>query len=156
PRGRPKTGVIRDAQDARHARTLAQVPPAGHTVNHTPLSARRPGRGGLPPPSGAGGALERVGERDLDDERGAAALARLDPDPSVDAPHELAADVEAEARAADPSGHVRVEAVELLEDPRPLVLGDAEPGVVDGEAQHLARLLELDPHRPAVRRVLDR
>ena len=80
----------------------------------------------------------------------------LDPDPAAHPAHDLAADVEAEARAADAAREIRVEAIELLEDP--LVLGgrDSESPVADGESHTpLDRLqLELDP--AAVRGVLDR
>src|SRR4051812_27349232 len=60
----------------------------------------------------------------LDRERRAAGI-RLDADRPVHAGHELAADVEAEACAADAAAHVRVEADELLEDPLLLALRDA-------------------------------
>src|SRR5207245_6725605 len=68
---------------------------------------------------------DHVGHRQLDVEgRAAAETGRVDPDPAVHAVHELAADVEAEAGPADAAGHVRVEPVELLEDP-PLLRGRA-------------------------------
>ena len=63
---------------------------------------------------------------------------------------ELAADVEAEARAADAAGHVRVEAVELLEDAPLLGGGDAEALVVDGKAHARRAGGELDLDAPAV------
>ncbi len=83
-------------------------------------------------------------------------MLRLDPDPPVDAPHELAADVEAEPRAADAAGHVGVETIELLEDS--LLLGDrdAETGVADRKLHVMVTLFERDRHVSAVRRVLDR
>jgi len=55
---------------------------------------------------------------------------------------ELAADVEAEAGAADAARHVRVEAVELLEDPALLGERDAEPLIEHAELQPAAPLLE--------------
>ena len=58
-----------------------------------------------------------LGEGDLDVEDRAVAVVRLDPDPTIDAAHELPADVEAQARSADPARHVGIEPVELLEDP---------------------------------------
>src|SRR5262249_47575036 len=69
---------------------------------------------------------------------------------------QLVADVEAEPGAADATGHVRVDAVELLEDAALLVDGDAEAFVADVE-DHVA-LVRLDPDidHAAVGRVLDR
>ena len=80
------------------------------------------------------GRLFRSGERQLEREGRAARPAPTRPDPAAHAADDLAADVEAEAGAADAAREVRVEAEELLEDP--LVLGgrDAEPAVADGEA----------------------
>jgi len=49
-------------------------------------------------------------------EGGAAVAAGLDPDPSAHPFEQLAADVQAQARAADAAGQARIEAVELLED----------------------------------------
>ena len=51
--------------------------------------------------------LGRVSRGQLDDERRAAAVRRLDPDPAVHAPHQLAADVQPEARAADAASELR-------------------------------------------------
>src|SRR5436305_8489771 len=87
--------------------------------------------------------------RDLDVERGAGAPVGLDPDAAVDAADELAADIEAEPRAADAAAHVRIEAVELLEDPPLLALRDAETGVRDREADMAAVRLERDVDRAA-------
>src|SRR4051795_12408129 len=97
-----------------------------------------------------------LGDRDLDVERRAPAVAvALDPDAAVEAADELAADVEAEAGAADPARHVRIEAVELLEDAPPLGGGDAEPPVGDRPADAALALAQADLDRPAVRRILD-
>src|SRR3954447_2026090 len=95
------------------------------------------------------------GHRDLDTERAAFRAIRLDPDAAVEAADELAADVEAESRASDSAGHVRIDAVELLEDAASLGRGDAEPAVADAEQHMLRALGERDSHRAAVRRVLD-
>src|SRR5207248_1656845 len=65
-------------------------------------------------------------DRQLDGERRAATAVRSHPDPAVHPVHELAADVEAEAGAADTARELRVEAEELLEDARLLRRRDAE------------------------------
>src|SRR3954462_2615820 len=71
-----------------------------------------------------------LGDGDLDVERRASAVAvALDPDAAVEAADELAADVEAEAGAADAAGHVRIESVELLEDAPALARRDPEAAV---------------------------
>ena len=61
-------------------------------------------------------------ERKVDVERRACSLARSQPDPALHAAHELPRDVEAQAAPADAAAEVRVDAVELAEDP--LLLGD--------------------------------
>src|SRR5213078_249716 len=73
-------------------------------------------------------------------EREGCALAglRLDPDAPVHRPDELTADVEAEAGSADAAPLVRIEAVELVEDPLLLAHRDAEALVLDGEAKPVA------------------
>src|SRR4051812_11622569 len=93
--------------------------------------------------------------RDLDVEGRSGAAVGFDPDAALDAAHELAADVEAEAGAADAAAHVGVEAVELLEDPPLLARGDPEAGVRDREADVAFARLERDVDRAAVGRVLD-
>src|SRR6266540_744550 len=112
------------------------------------------------PGSGPAAAAVRPGPdhvlRDLDVEGGAGAAVGLDPDPPVDTPHELAADVEAEPGAADPTRHVRVEAVELLEDAPLLGRRDAEPGVSDRETDVPVVRRDRDVDDAARRRVLDR
>src|SRR5512132_2578326 len=90
----------------------------------------------------------RRGERQLDEEGRTDALGRLDPDGAAHPPDQLAADVEAETRAADGAGHVR-EAVELLEDPLLLGLRNADPFVAYGHAQ--AGPTRLEPHLDAAR-----
>ena len=82
---------------------------------------------------------------------------RLDPDASVHPVHELAADVEAEPGAADAAGQVRVEAVELLEDP-PLLApaGCRGPGRRRGSGRGCRGASSATRTRAAVGRVLDR
>src|SRR3954467_3551653 len=94
--------------------------------------------------------------RQLEAEARALALIRLDPDRPVHPPYELAGDVEAEPGAAPAAGQVRVDAVELVEDPALLARRDAETGVGNAEVDRVVAApdLELDP--AAVRRVLDR
>src|SRR6187551_2020988 len=100
--------------------------------------------------------LVLFGKRQLERERRTAAAIGLDPDPAAHPAHDLAADVEAQARAADPAREIRVEAIELLEDP--LVLGgrDSESPVPDGEAHTPFERLQLELDPAAVGRVLDR
>src|SRR3954447_7315073 len=138
-----------------------RVPPPAFplwTRQRSPLSTRQSGGGllGLPRRGGA------LGDRDLDVERRPAGLAAravripLDPDAAVQPADELPADVEAEAGAADAAGHVRIEAVELLEDATALRRRDAEAAVRHRpeDAALAARDLHLDG--PALGRVLDR
>src|ERR671915_1780104 len=98
----------------------------------------------------------RAGARQLEEERRAASLALLDPDAAAHPADELAADVQAQPRAADAAEHLRVEAVELLEDARQLLGRDAEALVQHAETHHAVGRLraELDP--AAVGGVLDR
>src|SRR6266511_1914212 len=63
----------------------------------------RSGRGDSPPAAAVRAGRDLV-LRDLDVEGGAGAAVGLDPDAPVDAPHELAADEEAEPGTADPTG----------------------------------------------------
>src|SRR5207253_1234049 len=94
--------------------------------------------------------------RDLHDEGRAGGSVRFDPDSAVDPAYELPADVEAEPGAADAAAHVRIEAVELLEDPPLLARGDTEAGVRDREADVAVVRLERDLDRTTLRRILDR
>ena len=71
--------------------------------------------------------------------------ARLDPDPATHPLEELTADVQAKAGAADPTGEVRVKAIELLEDPHVLGPRDAEALVLDGEAKVLTHDADCPP-----------
>src|SRR5207253_2453781 len=102
---------------------------------------------------GASGPRLRVplGQGDLDDEGRAGVVVRLDPDAPVHPADELAADVEPEPGAADSAGHVRIEAVELLEDPRPLRVGNSQARVADDEAHRLRVGLQRDLDPTAVR-----
>src|SRR5665811_759576 len=91
-----------------------------------PLGFLRRARGSLAAHAAVGAGCRGLLLRDLDEERRAVAAFRLHPDAPVHAAHELPADVEAEARAADAPGHVGIEAVELLEDPALLDGGNAQ------------------------------
>src|SRR5262249_45564651 len=73
-------------------------------------------------------------DRQLEGERRPFALCRRDPHPPLHSLDELAADVEAQPGAAHPAGHVRVDAVEALEDVRLLVRRDPDSLVADAEA----------------------
>src|SRR5215211_8980825 len=105
----------------------------------------------------SGGAERQVrgGARELEEERGAFALLGLQPDLPAHPFDELATDVEAKAGSADALDHVRIEPVELLEDPALLVGWD--PHSLVGDAEEHAALgrvdSQLDPS--PVRRVLD-
>src|SRR5262245_59868604 len=81
---------------------------------------------------------------------------RLDPDAATHPSHELVTDVEPEPRAAHAAGHLRVEAVELLEDLRLLAFRDAQALVPHPEADVTFVGRDADLDRPAVGRVLDR
>src|SRR5215212_9161586 len=81
-------------------------------------------------------------DRDLDIEDRALAVVGLDPDPPVHAPDELPRDVQAQAGATDASGHVRIEPVELLEDPAVLDRRDPEAGVRHGETDDVGPRLD--------------
>src|SRR5581483_12033505 len=94
-------------------------------------------------------------ERQVEREGRAAARLGRHPDPAVHAPDELLADVEAEPGAADPSRHVGVEAVELVEDSPLLRVRNPEPLVADGEPYVLPLTRDLDLDDAAVGRVLD-
>src|SRR5207248_2402598 len=98
--------------------------------------------------------------RQLQQEGRSLPLARLDPDVSAHSVHELAADVQTQPGPAHPTRHLRIESIELLEDPGLLVRRDADAFVLDEEdhrlfARRLSRLEpDLDP--AAVGRILDR
>ena len=64
-------------------------------------------------------------------ERRTRPLLRRDPDATVHPVEKLPGDIEAEAGALDSGGTQRLEAIELLEDPRLLVVGNADPLVAD-------------------------
>src|SRR5579862_1806411 len=95
-------------------------------------------------------------ERQPNGERRARAVARRDGELATHLAHELAADVETEPRAADAVGHIRIEPVELLEDPSLLLERDADARVGDLEDAGVAVAVEAYVDRPAVGRVLDR
>src|SRR5438552_15612949 len=81
--------------------------------------------------------------------------AGLDPDPSAHPFEQLAADVKAQACAADAASQVGIEAVELLEDAAVLGGRDSEALVPHREAQARARERDVDLDAPAPGRVLD-
>src|SRR6185295_6407799 len=97
-------------------------------------------------PNSRTGAWRLLGAREwqLGHEGRAAASARLDPDAAAHPREQLAADVEAEAGAADSPGQVGVEAVELLEDPAVFRRRHSEAVVVHGEAHARAFQRDLD------------
>ena len=69
---------------------------------------------------------------------------------------QLAADVQPEAASSDARQHVRVGAIELLEDATLGVAGDAEPLVGDLDPHDAVVLRQPNVHRSAAGRVLDR
>src|SRR5207253_8404104 len=78
---------------------------------------------------------DSVRDRELEHERRSLARVGVDPDPAPHRADELAADVEPEATSPDAAPMVRIEAIELLEDPLLLAERDAEPLVADGKAR---------------------
>src|SRR5256714_15658158 len=116
------------------------------TVGDGPIRTRSPPRS----------ALSARPARQLDREGGAAARRRLHQDTAFHPLDELAADVQAEAAAADAVRLRRVEAVELLEDPLVLLGRDAGSLVADRDRDR--PLVRPDAHLGAAvaRGVLDR
>src|SRR5207249_2621936 len=94
--------------------------------------------------------------RQVDPKSAPLALARLDADAAFHPPDELSRDVETQPGPADAARELRIEAIELLEDPPVLRHGDTEPLVADGEANERVVACDAEPERAAVRRVLDR
>src|SRR5262245_25763292 len=122
----------------------------------SPRPRREPARSRCGDSRRLGDALRRpLRGRDLHEEGRALAVVRLDPDASVEPVDELTADVETEAGAPDAARHVRIEAIELLEDAPALGCRDAEPAVADRPQHVVVPALDADVHGPAVRRVLD-
>src|SRR5215216_1411206 len=105
-------------------------------------------------PVGQFSALSRARARKLEVERGALAFLGLEPDAPTHPLDQLAADIEPEPGSADALRHVRIQAVELLEDPGLVVVGNPHSFVDDPEHDRpVSRLqAELDP--TAARRVL--
>src|SRR5205085_7739477 len=105
------------------------------------------------------GGLRGLVDRQLKHERRAHAGLRADREAAAHQLDELARDEQAEAAAADATAHAGVEATELLEDPRLLVVRDPEPLVADGEADDAVFRGQdhVDPAaaRRILRRVLD-
>src|SRR5207248_6576139 len=79
----------------------------------------------------------------------------LNPDSSAHPADELAADVQAEPGAADPADHVRIDAIELLEDPALIGIRNTKTLVADLKADVVPVRREYEPHFAAVRRILD-
>src|SRR6266542_2694376 len=99
----------------------------------------------------------RRGERQLEGERRALALARGHPDPSAHRRDEAARDEEAEAGPARAAAGLRVgAAVELAEDLILVGLGDADALVGDADLDGLALARRADGDGAARGRVLDR
>src|SRR5207237_2236952 len=99
--------------------------------------------------------LDGTDDGQVDVERRALALARLDPHVPLHPPRELPADVEPEAGSADAPAQGWVDSVELAEDLVLLGHGDADAVVADGEADPVGARLELEPDAAAVGRDLD-
>src|SRR2546429_4894955 len=79
----------------------------------------------------------RLKHRDGEMELRAPAHFALDPDAPTVSLDQMLGDRKAEARAADFTGPRHVNAVETLKDARLVHLGDADPGVGDGEGDFL-------------------
>src|SRR3954453_4428062 len=136
------------AARARPARASASRSPRPTTAPPAASSAtRRPSRAAR---------ASRCRYRQLEAEARAFAFARVAPDGAVHPPHQLPRDVEPQAGAAHAARQVRVDAVELVEDPPLLARRDAEPVVDHAEADRVVTPGDLQLDRPAVVRVLDR
>src|SRR2546425_3583094 len=84
------------------------------------------------------GARERGGvDRKFEHERRSVPFDRFNPDIPSHAAHELAADVEPEPGPADATCHLRIEAIELLEDACLLLGWDSDALVLDVEEHGL-------------------
>src|SRR3954468_23998907 len=140
---------------ATRAAARAYRAPASGSRSHRPMRTRSAASSGTRRRSRAARA-SRCRYRQLEAEARALALARLDPDRPVHPPHELPGDVEAEPGAAHAAGQVRVDAVELVEDPALLARRDTEAGIDDAEADRMVAARDLELDRTAVGRVLDR
>src|SRR5207247_5805982 len=95
-------------------------------------------------------------DRKQDSEARALAGLGVDLEPPIHALDELAADVEAQPAAADAAGLLRIEPVELLEDPLLLRARDPEPLVGHFDQALTVGRLEPNLDVAAVWRVLDR
>src|SRR6266542_7130778 len=104
----------------------------------------------------AGVHRRRRGRRQLEQEGRALVVLRLDPDAAAHSADQLLADVEPEPGAPHAAHHVRVDAVELLEDPLLLLGRDSEALVANVEADVRASWLRADLDPTPVGRVLDR
>ncbi len=95
------------------------------------------------------------GKRQLDEECRTISPARFDPDAASHASDQFAADVETETGAADSPGRVRIQAVELLEDPLLLGLRNTDALVTNRYAKVSPTRLELDLDTAGAKRILD-
>src|SRR5438552_6623311 len=96
----------------------------------------------------------RLGERQLEDERGACAGLRANVEAAAHPVHELSRDVEAEARPTGPR-ELRAGSVELVEDPCLLGGRKPRPRVLDRQADDPVRRVDADADGAALT-VLDR
>src|SRR3954447_16244413 len=146
------TGADDGTEDERRADAHVNDPGAKHedapSTRGTRTSSHRH------PKCFAAPLAEGSGERQLERELRAPAGLGVDPDPALHALDELAGDVEAETGAADALRHVRVEPVELVEDP--VVLLGRDPEALVGDAEPHPGAVPLEPDEdPALVRVLD-
>src|SRR5262249_42810579 len=114
------------ALNGRTASTHPSSPATGGSISSASAGSTRS------PPSGRGS--DPLGQRQLEGERCALVRIGLDPDPAVHRLNELPADVEPQTASSDAAPMVRIESIELLEDPLLLAERDAQPLVADGEA----------------------
>src|SRR6478672_12511857 len=136
-------------------RAAARKRPARVSASRSPRPTRKHSAASLPTsrPSRAARA-SRCRYRQFEAEVRAAALTRLDRDRAVHPAHELAGDVEAKPGTAHAAGQIRVDAVELVEDPALLAQRHPEPGVDDAEPHSVVEALDSELDHPAVGRVL--
>ena len=67
------------------------------------------------------------------------------------------ADVQPQSKAAESTAtRIVIGLVEALEDIRPMLVGDPDPGVADGHLDVATATVNVDGDRPALRRILHR
>src|ERR671922_631414 len=93
-------------------------------------------------------------QRQVEQERRPLALLRRDRHAALHPTRQLSADVEPEPRAAHAAAEVRIDAVELPEDPLQLAVRDPEALVADREPKSALPRLDADLDPPALGRVL--